>query len=187
MPAPPKLGWLFLGLASFSSNTAIANTFHSTVGYYSLNAKTSSGKQNLSNLGVYRFLYEVEVAKKISFKPSYSLYTIATTSGLELGYGTDIEFSYFPIANNGPMSYQNANVNWETYEIFRPYASLSFHQRQYQAIQSNYAGLGVQIGCSYQYNQNIQITAYTASIYLTGPLSSRISEIQVGGGIGLKL
>lgn len=187
MLMPPKLRWILLSFSALSSNTALANGLHSTVGYYSLNAKTSNGRLTLSNLGVYRFLYEVEVAKKFSFKPAYSLYTIATASGLELGYGTDLEFSYFPIANNSPMSYQNSNISWDTYEIFRPYVSLSFHQRQYQAIQSNYAGLGFQVGCSFQYNQSIQITAYGAFINLVGPLSSRIGEIQVGTGVGIKL
>ncbi len=176
-----------LGLSILTSNVAIANSFSSTVGYYNIAATTSSGTQVLQNFGVYRFIYDIEVADHFAFRPSYSLYSISTASGLEFGYGTDIELSYMPFTQNGPQNFQNSNVSWRTYEIFRPYVSLSFHQRQYQSIQSNYAGLGFQAGSSYQFNQSINIIAYAASMYLNGPLSSRISEFQFAGGIGMKL
>jgi len=181
-----RSGWV-LGLSLFSSNIAIANSFGSTVGYYSIAATTSTGTQTLQNFGVYRFIYDIEVADHFAFRPAYSLYSISTATGLEFGYGTDIELSYMPFSQNGPQNFQNSNVSWRTYEIFRPYVSVSFHQRQYQSIQSNYAGLGFQAGSSYQYNQSINFIAYAASIFLNGPLSSRINEFQFAGGIGMKL
>ncbi len=187
MPQLPKLRGLVLALSLLSSDLALANGMNATAGYYSIRAKTSAGQQTLQNFGVYRFMYEVDVGENFAFRPAYSLYTITTSSGFELGYGTDIEFSYLPFTRNGSMSFQNSNVNWETYEIFRPYVSLSFHQRQYQSIQSNYAGLGLQVGCSYQFSRFVHIIGYAASIYLNGPLSSTISELQLGGGIGMHL
>jgi hypothetical protein len=184
----PKLAskWL-LSLFLFPSNLALANSFSSTAGYYSIAAKTSSGTENLKNFGVYRFIYDIEVGDKFAFRPSYSIYTISSDAGLEFGYGTDIEFSYMPLTRNGSMNFQNSNVSWRTFEVFRPYVSISFHQRQYQDIQSNYAGLGLQAGTSYQYDQSIYILAYAASIFLSGPLSSRINEFQFAGGIGMNL
>lgn len=169
------------------SGPAWGNSFNSTVGYYSINAETSGGKQTLQNFGVYRFIYDIDVAQHFSFRPSYSLYTISGTDGLEFGYGTDIEFSYLPFTRNGAMSFQSPLVSWQTYEILQPYVSLSFHQRQYQSIQSNYAGLGVQAGSSYQLSRSIRLMAYVASMYLNGPLSSKINEFQLAGGIGMQL
>jgi hypothetical protein len=78
-------------------------------------------------------------------------------------------------------------VSWQTYEILQPYVSLSFHQRQYQSIQSNYAGLGFQAGSTYQLSHSIRLMAYVASIYLNGPLSSKVNEFQMAGGIGMQL
>ncbi|HYX35871.1 MAG TPA: hypothetical protein VE954_22455 [Oligoflexus sp.] len=179
-----KFGWL---LSLVLSSTAAANSFNSTAGYYSISAKTSAGTQTLQNFGVYRFIYDIDVAQHFSFKPSYSLYTISGSDGFELGYGTDIEFSYLPFTRNSAMSYQSPSASWQTYEIFQPYVSLSFHQRQYQSIQSNYAGLGLQFGSSYQFSRSIRLMAYVASIYLNGPLSSKVNEFQVAGGIGMQL
>jgi hypothetical protein len=166
---------------------ALGNSFNSTMGYYSITAETSAGKQTLQNFGVYRFIYDIDVAQHFSFRPSYSLYTISGTDGLEFGYGTDIEFSYLPFTRNGVMSHQSPSVSWQTYEILQPYVSLSFHQRQYQSIQSNYAGLGFQAGSTYQLSRSIRLMAYVASIYLNGPLSSKVNEFQMAGGIGMQL
>jgi hypothetical protein len=176
-----------LTFGSFSASVALGNSFNSTAGYYSINAETSAGRQTLQNFGVYRFIYDIDIAQHFSFRPSYSLYTISGTDGLEFGYGTDIEFSYLPLSRNGAMSYQSPSVSWQTYEIFQPYVSLSFHQRQYQSIQSNYAGLGFQAGSTYQLSRSIRLMTYVASIYLNGPLSSRVNEFQLAGGIGMQL
>jgi len=179
--------WLLVAWGLLASDLILANSFNSTAGYYSITATTSNGQQTLQNFGVYRFIYDIDVAQHFSFRPSYSLYTISGSDGLEFGYGTDIEFSYLPFSRNGAMSYQSPSVSWQTYEIFQPYVSLSFHQRQYQSIQSNYAGLGIQAGSSYQLSRSIRLMAYMASIYLNGPLSSRVNEFQLAGGIGMQL
>ncbi len=180
-------GRLLIAGGLFAGSPAFANSFNSTMGYYSITAETSVGKQTLQNFGVYRFIYDIDVAQHFSFRPSYSLYTISGSDGLEFGYGTDIEFSYLPLTRNGAMSFQSPSVSWQTYEIFQPYVSLSFHQRQYQSIQSNYAGLGFQAGTTYQLSRSIRLMAYMATIYLNGPLSSRVSEFQLAGGIGMQL
>ncbi len=180
-------GRLLIASGLFASSNALGNSFNSTMGYYSITAETSVGKQTLQNFGVYRFIYDIDVAQHFSFRPSYSLYTISGSDGLEFGYGTDIEFSYLPLTRNGAMSFQNPSVSWQTYEIFQPYVSLSFHQRQYQSIQSNYAGLGFQAGSTYQLSRSIRLMAYMATIYLNGPLSSRVNEFQLAGGIGMQL
>lgn len=180
---PKFLLFWFLMLAE----PLLGNAFITSTGYYHIKAKTSAGKQTLANFGVYRFAYEADIAQHFAFRPSYSLYTIASSSGLELGYGTDLEFSYLPFTQNSPLSFENNRTSWQSYEVLKPYISLSFHQRQYQSIQSNYAGLGLQIGGYWQLNRSFQIVSYLSSMYLDGPFGSRIQETQVSGGIGMAL
>jgi hypothetical protein len=170
-----------------TSGPAAATTIYGTGGYYSIQAETSTGKQTIANFGHYRFIYDIEIGQHLLFRPSYSIYTLMGQGDIELGYGIDLEFAYLPFSLNRGLSYGTPDFNWASYEIVRPYLGFSFHQRQYQSIQSSYAGLGLSIGSIYQYSKTLSILTYMTVMYLSGPLSSTIREQQLAVGIGMTI
>lgn len=157
----------------------------SSLSYFSITSKTSAGQRNLSNLGHFMVSYEIPVLDRVTIKPSYSLYIVGSDLS-DLGYGLNLEFDYYPFSFNRRLIYKDQNLFVSSSEKLRPYVGLSFHQRQYQSIQSSYAGLGINVGADYQWQQDTKLNVWFASLSLSGPLDSEISEIQFGVGTTLQ-
>jgi len=168
------------------SDPAQGGAFYADAGYYSLEATTSSGKAKLNNIGIYKLSYEMYVSRSISFRPGYSLYALGTSYS-DLGYGIDIESMYYPLTNPRTERYQEGGVQWTYRGFWHPYAVISFHQRQYQSIQSTYAGLGFGLGMVLNLFQGVNAHAEAKGLGLKGPSGSRLGEVQFVGGIGIEV
>lgn len=185
---PPKLMklTLFAFLIFVQATPSIAGAFNADAGYYSLEARTSNGTAKLENIGVYRLAYEMNVSNHISFRPGYTLYALGTSYS-DLGYGLDIEGVFYPLTNTRTERFHEGGVNWEYRGFWHPYTILSFHQRQYQSIQSTYAGLGIGFGVALSIFQNMNAHVEAKGLGLKGPSGSRVGEVQILGGIGIEV
>ncbi|MFW7379130.1 MAG: hypothetical protein ACOH5I_10015 [Oligoflexus sp.] len=178
--------YLILLIALLISNTeAQASEFRVSAGYFNLEAKTSTQRTNLGNLGVYRFAYAAAIGDHFSFQPGYSLYVIGTSS-FDLGYGLDLNFGYYPLSLNRGYRQSYKNIKWQQTDELRPFVMVSFYQRQYQSIQSTYAGLGLSLGADYQL-QSIALFARGGLALLKGPFGAQISEITAQIGVSKAL
>lgn len=155
-----------------------------SLSFFSLEAENSRGSQNLSNLGHFQVSYEVPVFDKIRITPSYSLYILGSDFS-DLGYGLNVGVSYFPFSLNRSMIHRSKDLFIHSAEKIRPFVGLSFHQRQYQSIQSTYAGLGIKFGADYQWKPDTRVSFFIASLSLSGPLDSQVTEFQAGVGTSL--
>ncbi len=156
-----------------------------SLGHFVIESDNTSGRQRLSNLGHLRLFYEFPVVDKVLIKPSYSLYLIGANSH-DFGYGMDINVQYFPLSFNRHLAYKERDLYIYSAEKIRPYATIGFHQRQYQSIQSNYAGPGFGGGFDYQWRKDLKINAEILYLNLAGPLEAKINEIQFNLGSTLE-
>lgn len=159
-------------------------------GYYNLKASTSSGEVSLQDIGLFKANVHFGLKENISFRPGYSLYVLKGKE-IDYGYGFDFSFLYYPLTTISSFQINNSSVRWVHREVFRPYVGIAFHQRQYQTIQSNYAGLGLLSGLYYRpeiiQSEEIYLVSELSIIWLEGPLDSSLNETQLTFGVGTTL
>ncbi|WP_132323321.1 hypothetical protein [Pseudobacteriovorax antillogorgiicola] len=179
--------WLKVAVLAVSLFSApLRAEIGATLGYFNIKSTTSAGDTNLANLGHFRLVYEIPFMNRFSVKPSYSLYLLGIDSS-DIGYGFDLEFNYYPFTFNRPMKLGQNSLNFMSAEKLRPFVGLSFHQRQYQSIQSNYAGIGITFGAQYQYSREFRFVSGLTVISMKGPLDSALSEQQLYFGTIIEL
>jgi len=177
-----------IALNIFAGSAFATATFDFSAGYYNINAKTSSGEANIANPGVMKVSYHLNITPSIDFRPGYSLYVMKTKDSSDIGYGLDLTLIWYFLSQQPYAYIQNDNLQWKFKESFRPYVGLGFNQRQYQSIQSSYAGIGLTAGAEFSVDSLLPYSMYLFSemqyLSLSGPLSSMIKEFQMLFGSG---
>ncbi len=155
-------------------------------GYFQLAAKNSQGTSHIANLSLLDLTFALPVHRQVDFCVGYSLYALEGSS-VELGFGPNLGVRYFPLTSGGTETYGFGNSTLTHYQVFRPFVALQFHQRQFQTVQSSFAGIGLGVGTEYAWSGNAFFTGALNYRYLKGPLQSRIIETSVTFGIGTTL
>lgn len=155
-------------------------------GYFSLTAKNSQGSSTISNLSLLDLTFALPVHRQVDFCVGYSLYAL-NGSSVELGFGPNLGVRYFPLTASGTETYAFGNSVLKQFEIFRPFVALFFHQRQFQTVQSSFAGIGLSAGTEYAFTNTTFLTGAMNYRYLKGPLQSRIVETSLTLGVGTTL
>jgi hypothetical protein len=180
---------LMLNILHMFGHVALGDQYEISGGYFQIEAVTSENKATVSNAGLIELAYCIEFTSSIALKPGYSLYLFpASGAGSDIGYGLDIGLKWYPFSQAPVFRISSGGTRWTYAEIIRPYLVLSFHQRQYQSIQSSYAGLGLSVGSEFVLPLSFLRSLYGvvdfSSIDLNGPLNSTITETQYTFGIG---
>jgi hypothetical protein len=171
---------LFLGmLASACANAlpslALADKFDVSLGYFNLTAQqtgtggTKSG--NASSLGLYQFLYRHQFYQSIEVGLGYTVMASKGFGG-DLGYGVDLGIYYFPFC---PAETETVHAESSTAvftPIWRPYVTAGFYQRQFQAVQTGYAGAGIGIGVERALSGSFALRGEARYIKLSGTSTS---------------
>lgn len=168
------------GASSYAAKMAVS------AGYYNLSASTSDTKVNLQNIGLFRFSYLLPIFDRFEFNAGYSLYVLGS-SDIDLGFGPDFGFSYFYLSRNDATRFDNGSVSLKSYEIWRPFVGVQFSQRQYQSVQASYAGLNLNTGTDYSLTERMAVRATATYQMLKGPLSSKVKEFSLVGGLVVDL
>ena len=140
-------------------------------------SKTSTESTTISFPGYVGFQFDMSLNNSIVLSPGYSLYVIQG-DGLDLGYGFDLALKYFPFTDSSVRRVGSENDEWTTSPFWRPYFMTGFEQRQFQSIQSNYAGLMLGAGTHYQMFDEDYLFGEFSYTYLSGPSSSSINEFR---------
>lgn len=168
---------------------SVALSFHSwgkgkfdvSFGYFDFNAKTQIASVSKSNFGVYDLTYRYPISKYFEMGFGYGLLMTETLGG-DMSFGPNIELLAYPLSSPNKMNYFNENINIEASETLRPYLGFSFHQRQFESIQSSYAGFGFVLGTEYWYDYNLGIKTQIRIISLSGPQNSSASQTDLTFG-----
>ncbi|MBL7545572.1 MAG: hypothetical protein JNL11_17265 [Bdellovibrionaceae bacterium] len=151
-------------------------------GYFSLEAKTKEKSGKVNNIGSYQLNFRYAVTHYLEMAIGYSLVASKTYSG-DFGFGPDIGLVYFPFTSANPIEATSDNVHFRGYELFKPYLSGAFHQRQYQSIQSSYAGFGFGGGAEIYWKQNMFFNTGIRYLPLGGPDSAISNELDLYFGV----
>lgn len=182
------LGKIIILFALLMSSSALADRYDVLGGYYRITAKTSEKSPTIANVGVVKMSYHLSLTPAVTLRPGYSIYALKGSDEIEIGYGLDIGILWYFLSADPHFYLDEGPIKWEYNEIYRPYMAFSFHQRQYQAIQSSYAGIGLTVGCEFKPGGLLPGGMYFVSelnyMAMDGPLDSTLNEIQVIGGIG---
>jgi hypothetical protein len=178
---PPRVALLALLLLS---SHAQAGKFDFAAGYFSLSAKSATSSGQVSNLGTLRVGYRHEVLPKLELAAGYTLNSSKILGG-ELAYGMDIGLVYFPFTDCCARMGSSGTVTYEFNEKWKPFVGLSFHQRQFQAVQASYPGVGGSAGVEYALTRNLSARGEVRVITLFGTSISSASESSFTGGMAI--
>lgn len=154
-------------------------------GAYSFSAKTENAKGSLSNLGAYRLNISEKFADHFSVGLGFTLLMEKVIGG-DMGFGFDLGVSYFFMSRPSSMKFRDLNFAFETKEIWRPYVGLSFNQRQFQSVRTNYAGFGIAAGVERSLTLPFDLKAEIRYCQLTGSATASATEMTLAAGIVYK-
>lgn len=177
---------LLLVLICFPQNLLAKGKLDILFGYFTLEAKTKEKKGNVDNFGAYQLNYRYAFANYLELAIGYSLIASKTFSG-DFGFGPDIGLVYFPFSSSNAIEATSENVNFRSYELYKPYVVGAFHQRQYQSIQSSYAGFSAGVGVEIYWKSNISINIESRYLPLGGPNSATSNEFDLLAGFTFNL
>lgn len=174
------------GVLTIFCSTTYANSFDLLAGYYDVRAKTNSSSGNSSNLGVYKLSYAYSLSPQVVLSAGYTL-MMSNTLGGDLSFGFDLGSDYFFLTSSSKSISESENSSLEISPLWRPFAGLSFHQRQFQSVKSNYAGFGFNFGIEKDIHRDYDIKALLRYVNLAGPQNSTATEVVLLLGITYSL
>jgi|GEM_PF-1492939 len=146
---------VFQGFALFSQ-LGFAQKISLSAGAYNIEAESSAStssttvtgarKVSLTRLGSYQLGAQFAVSDPFELGVGYSVFYSQTLGG-DMGFGPDISLFYFPLNRGAPsinQAFEGTRISY--YETLRPFAAFSFHQRQFQSVQTSYSGYGLSVG-----------------------------------------
>jgi hypothetical protein len=174
--------FFFILAFMFSSYGVAKGKMDINFGYFTLDAKAKDKKGQVDSFGSYQLNYRYAFANYLEVSVGYSLIASKTISG-DFGFGPDIGIVYFPLSSANPIDAYSENVNFRSFELYKPYGTVSFHQRQYQSIQSSYAGFSVGLGLEIYWKSNMSFNFLARYLPLGGPDSATSNELDLMTGL----
>ncbi len=190
----PLKFFLFGMLATVGANVlpsfARADKFDFSLGYFNLSTQQTGSATaksgNASGIGEYQVLYRHAILPSLEVGVGYTLMVSKGLSG-DLGYGVDVGAYWFPFTL---ASYERSSSEGATevyYTIWRPYVTAGFFQRQFQAIQTGYAGLGGGIGVERALTAKLSLRGEFRDVHLGGSSTSSANSTDFLVGVSLGL
>jgi opacity protein-like surface antigen len=179
-----------LVIASFASRGPIAqaadNKLELSSGGYALSATTAKRSGSLAGLGIYRIGYSYGFGNQFEFQLGYTLFMSDIITG-DLGFGPDLGVLYYPVTDTGIRNIVTENVQLSVEDVVRPFVSLGFHQRQFQSVESSYAGFSVGAGAEYGWSQDFSLKGQVRYLLLNGPSNATANQLDLLFGITFSL
>jgi hypothetical protein len=184
------LFWLSVSLL-FSSH-AWAQKVNLDFGFYTINAEAPApagstaapSTVSLSGPGAYSLSGNFEMRPGIEIGVGYTVFYSKFISG-DMGFGPDFSLIWFPINEGSGLSLNSQSVRYFEIQSWRPFVGMSFHQRQFQSVESSYSGFGFNGGIEMQYTNTMSFKGAVRSMSLIGPSKSKFQYTDVLVGIQL--
>jgi hypothetical protein len=167
---------LLTSLASWAQKVSV------DMGFYSIKAVgpsgSSSGTINLSSPGAYSLSAGFSIRPQIELSPGYTVFYSKIFRG-DMGFGPDFYLHYFPLTTASGLRVSQNDVNYFELEHLRPFVSVSFHQRQFQSVQSSYSGFGFDLGSELQVSKATSMRVLMRTMSLAGPSGASMNYMDV--------
>lgn len=170
---------IIISLTAFNS---FADNFDILFGAYDLSAKTDTASGSSSNIGAYKLTYSHNLAPQFTLTAGYTLIMSKTVGG-DLSFGFDLGGNYYFLTPSDRLVSETKNATMTISNKLRPYVGLTFHQRQFQSVKSNYAGFGLNVGSTFDVNKDYELKALFRYITLSGPQNATATELSLMFGI----
>lgn len=155
-------------------------------GSYNLTAKSGNGEVSLSKFGIYKVGFRRKFFSRFEFGAGYTLFTSQVITG-DMGYGPDVSLFFYPITEPSAMEYKDDKIEMHLSEQWRPFASMSFHQRSFQSINASYAGFSGGLGTEYSWSKDFDLRGELRILKLDGPDKSTANQMDILLGITFPL
>lgn len=162
------------------------NKLEFSAGAYSLNATTAKRTGSLSGLGIYRIGYSYGFGNQFEFQLGYSLFMSGIITG-DLGFGPDLGVLYYPVTDTGIRKITTENVQLSVEDVVRPFLTFGFHQRQFQSVDSSYAGFSVGGGAEYGWSPAYSLKGQIRYLFLNGPSNATANQLDLLFGVNFSL
>lgn len=164
--------------------TARASKLVLSGGAYSFSAENASNRVSatLSGLGSYQIAYRHAINQNLELDFGFSLLATDTFGG-DLSFGFDVGANYFFMTTSGAITSDSAVGNIVLNHRWRPFAGVSFNQRNFQSTSSQYAGFGVKGGAEYQYDERFALHGTLRFLSLGGPNQAGATQLDILTGI----
>jgi hypothetical protein len=164
---------LLLAIFQEKSRAAKLDLF---AGAYQLVAETDTDSEDISNLGAYLVSYQFPLQQQLELGLGYTL-IMSDTIGGDLAFGFDLGLHYYPFTRVSDLEWSKDGDLMKIEEIWRPFATLSFHQRQFQSVSASYAGFSLGGGVERSMESlPFNLKAAFRLLFLNGPGSSTGEE-----------
>lgn len=156
---------------------AEANKFELAAGFYQLSADSNGVTESVSGLGVYRLTYHHSLLSQLEIGLGYTLFMSDVVTG-DMGFGPDLSVFYYPFTSASDVELKTESVNLRFGEKWRPFIGAGFHQRNFQSLDSSYAGFGASIGTEFDFSRIADFKFELRYLMLAGPSRSDATQIE---------
>jgi len=182
----PSFGGALLFLVLVTSPARASDKIDVGAGLYSISSKGGSKTGSASGLGVYRATYYHRVLPSLDLGIGYTLVMSGVIGG-DMGYGPDLAAAYYPLTDAASYRAKTETVSTDFGDQFRPFVSAGFHQRNFQSVDSGYAGFSLGTGSEYEFRPNLSFKAEVRYQMLSGQKSITATQIDAVAGVVFKL
>ncbi len=148
------------------------------IGYFDFRASTDTATVKKSNLGIYELDYRYSLNSFLELGIGYTLLMTQTFGG-DMAFGPNIEIIGYPLNLPHTVNFKTDSLSLTIKDSMKPYIGASFHQRQFESIQSSYAGFGFFAGTEYWYKEDLGLKLQIRSLSLSGPQNSQAQQVDV--------
>ncbi len=163
-------------------SNAHAGKFDVAAGYFDFSATTKQKSGSVNAFGSWHIAYRHQILSSFEAKVGYSILMTGIIGG-DASYGVDIGFNWFPLTHSQSLTTKTDRVQFDSTQVWRPFIGLSFHQRQFQAVQSSYGGFGGELGVERSINSRLSGRLSARYINLSGPSSATATELDFLTGL----
>lgn len=162
---------------------SMARKLEFSAGFFSFSASNERNgtSQSISAPGAYRVAYLHPFWERYELDLGYSLLASKTIGG-DLSFGFDLGVNYFFLTNAGNVTASSGRANLLMQDQWRPFAGISFNQRNFQSTSAQYAGAGLKLGTEYQLTEMWSLNGTLRYISLGGPNQSKASAVEMSLG-----
>jgi uncharacterized membrane protein YeiB len=159
-----------------------AAEFHLVTGGFLVQASSTTRTGTITNLGAFHGAYERRILPSLELSAGYTILVSGIITG-DLSFGLDLGVNYYPFSDSEPFRYVDSNRRLVSTDIWRPYIGAYFAQRQFQVIQSGFAGGGFALGVERALSEGYSLKVIFRHLFFGGTATTSAAETTLLAGI----
>jgi hypothetical protein len=177
-----RLSFIAIVLMTAWSAQTPAAEFHVVTGGFLVKATSTTTNGSLANLGAFHAAYEHQIIPGWELSAGYTILVSGLISG-DMAFGVDLGINYYPFSASEPYRFVDNTHSFVSTDLWRPYIGAYFAQRQFQVVQSGYAGAGVAVGVERALADDYSLKVIVRHLFFAGASSTTAAETTVLAGV----